>query len=442
MSQMGAVRRHKGRSFGVLLAALLASVAVTVFILPALAATGSAIPPASGLGITPTSYGTGGQSNDCQLFNSTAPYQFRIDNPQTGAYATTAPNGRPVTFTLKVLATGSKKDKFFDFTITGAAASDIGVKGGSETARYAYAASTVGPVIADTALHATLDNQGKLYNLSNVTFCYGTGAAVSGTVFADANDNATRDAGESGQQGWTVKLYSGAAVAATTTSAADGSYQFPNVTLGSAYTVCIVGQATWQQTLPTGQTAGTTTCSGALESTHGYAFTLVSSQGGLDFGNVGTVTSSCNAPFGIPGSYEIQFAGDPPCKANEFVLSYSDAGNKLASLRPVLTGIPPVPMVEKITWTFPGADQNPFTLIYDDTLPYGDGTPAPMKFCQLDPRVPGQEFDLGAGYQTTDTSSSVLQAGETSCLIQVVQIAGGKYVAFVYSSIDGWRSTT
>ncbi|GAC1574252.1 MAG: hypothetical protein NVS3B9_5820 [Candidatus Doudnabacteria bacterium] len=59
---------------------------------------------------------------------------------------------------------------------------------------------------------------------------------ISGTVFNDTNRNGTKDAGETAYAGATVAL-SGAS-SATATSAADGSYSFPNLAAGN-YTVTI-----------------------------------------------------------------------------------------------------------------------------------------------------------------------------------------------------------
>ena len=66
------------------------------------------------------------------------------------------------------------------------------------------------PVFGDANLHATLDNQNKLYNLSAITFCYGTASPVSGKVFKDSNGNGSFDTGEAGLPDWSVTLYNGA----------------------------------------------------------------------------------------------------------------------------------------------------------------------------------------------------------------------------------------
>ena len=136
--------------------------------------------------MTPTFLDTGGQSNDCTLFATAdgtvfGGTQFRIANPQTLAngYNGQLLDGTQFNIKLTVANQGQRKDKFFDFVIAGpngvgpapAVATDVGVKGGTQTARYNYQASSLGPVTFDGALHATLDNHSNLYNLSNVTFC-------------------------------------------------------------------------------------------------------------------------------------------------------------------------------------------------------------------------------------------------------------------------------
>ncbi len=70
---------------------------------------------------------------------------------------------------------------------------------------------------------------------SGVNYNFGElGSSISGTVFYDANKSATLDAGDSGLGGLTVTLLdSKGQTVATTTTAADGSYNFPNLPPGS-----------------------------------------------------------------------------------------------------------------------------------------------------------------------------------------------------------------
>src|SRR5581483_10560820 len=71
---------------------------------------------------------------------------------------------------------------------------------------------------------------------------------LAGVKFNDINGDGTREAGESGLQGWTIQLLSTAdVVLATTTTAADGSYTFDGLAAGT-YRVREVGQTGWVQT--------------------------------------------------------------------------------------------------------------------------------------------------------------------------------------------------
>ena len=245
------------------------------------------------------------------------------------------------------------------------------------------------------------------------------------TVFIDANGNGQLDGTETSA----VTAGSGATLGTAT-------FQVPPGT----YSVCEVRQTGWFNTDP----GGSTPC----ESTGALA-----SQGAstLDFGNVATISPpNCPppTPFGVTGQYEIMLAS---CKDNQFVFAYSDAeGNKLASLQPVSAGVK-VPDVEKITWSFTGNSQNTLTVVYDDDPAggYGDVTRV-MKYCKLDPRDPLSstypDFTLKSPYDLYSNSNLVLPTGETSCLISTTESAdtstGGKFVAYVYSALDGWRSTT
>ena len=72
----------------------------------------------------------------------------------------------------------------------------------------------------------------------------------SGTVYDDLNGNGSLDPGDPGLQGWTVELLdSNGNVLATTTSAADGSYSFSDLTYG-VYTIEEIAQSGWYQTEP------------------------------------------------------------------------------------------------------------------------------------------------------------------------------------------------
>lgn len=102
------------------------------------------------------------------------------------------------------------------------------------------------------------------------------------------------------------------------------------------------------------------------------------------------------------------------------------------------SGTPNTPMVEHITGTLSGSTQP--TLQYSDSNP--PGTLKDMLFCQIDPRAGGS--DPLALAQPIPSPSSILQAGETSCLISDhtwVDASGVMHFeAYVYSDIDGYRT--
>ncbi|HVE66475.1 MAG TPA: SdrD B-like domain-containing protein [Thermoanaerobaculia bacterium] len=98
------------------------------------------------------------------------------------------------------------------------------------------------------------------------------GASVSGTKFNDANGNGSRDAGESGLAGVTIRLTSAGGQVTTATSDASGNFSFTGLAAG-AYTV--------SEVVPTGfvQTAPAAPGTFALNLTTGQVVT------GLLFGN-------------------------------------------------------------------------------------------------------------------------------------------------------------
>ncbi|HYT92262.1 MAG TPA: peroxidase family protein [Gemmataceae bacterium] len=112
-------------------------------------------------------------------------------------------------------------------------------------------------------------------NLQDNVFFFRT--SISGQVFADANSNGRRDRGERGLGGVTIQLLdTGGAVITTTVTAADGSYRFTGLDLGT-YQV--------RQVLAAGATQ-TTTDPAAIAITRGMDVT------GVDFGDAGTGTPS------------------------------------------------------------------------------------------------------------------------------------------------------
>jgi hypothetical protein len=184
---------------------------------------------------------------------------------------------------------------------------------------------------------------------------------------------------------------------------------------------------------------------------------------GKDFAILPNTEAVCTQPNPVPGKYEIKLA---ECKPGQvFVVEYKDDETKIpprvASITPVRNDLPRVPMIEKITWNLP-SDGHQLKLVYDDVLPYGvqvtpvpgDVTPADATTCLVDPRVAANEFTLASAYDTYAERTAVLRPGQTSCLIKAVvsspvpagpggvpPATGGTYVAYVYSAIDGWRTS-
>jgi|GEM_PF-1633728 protocatechuate 3,4-dioxygenase beta subunit len=70
---------------------------------------------------------------------------------------------------------------------------------------------------------------------------------ITGFVYNDLNGNASKDIGEPGLTGWTLKI--AGTDTATKVSDFNGSYSFSNLLLGN-YTVCQVLQTSWTQTQP------------------------------------------------------------------------------------------------------------------------------------------------------------------------------------------------
>ncbi|HYT64555.1 MAG TPA: SdrD B-like domain-containing protein [Gemmatimonadales bacterium] len=94
-----------------------------------------------------------------------------------------------------------------------------------------------------------------------------------GVVFEDLDGNGAQDvfSGEMGLAGWTVQLVWNGQVWATTTSDADGNFAFTGLGM-TTYSVCLVAQGGYVQTLPVGAMADG--CNGS-----GYAYTFTSQIG-------------------------------------------------------------------------------------------------------------------------------------------------------------------
>ncbi len=128
--------------------------------------------------------------------------------------------------------------------------------------------------------------------------------SVSGTKFEDLNANGIRDPNESGLAGWNITIngtdsITGTTVNQTTTTDANGNYNFAGLTAGT-YTISETPKDGWVQTAPT---------------TSIYTVTITSEAviTGQDFGNfhIGkitgggwiNITGDPKATFGIVGQY-------------------------------------------------------------------------------------------------------------------------------------------
>jgi uncharacterized repeat protein (TIGR01451 family) len=116
-------------------------------------------------------------------------------------------------------------------------------------------------------------------------------AFVSGTKFLDEDGDGVRSS-ESGLADWTIRAYRDAdgdgvlgsgetTVAAQTSTGLDGAYRL--TLLPGSYVVCEVAEATWEQTVPSGDRCAAVTGLAA----GGHAVTLAARDevGGRDFGN-------------------------------------------------------------------------------------------------------------------------------------------------------------
>jgi hypothetical protein len=283
---------------------------------------------------------------------------------------------------------------------------------------------------------------------------------VSGRVFLDNDGDGQYDAAgtpaDAGQGGWSVALFRTSSpagqVGSSVLSASTGElgmYTFTGVPVGADYKVCVTppsGSGSWSQTTPTGSTS----CTGSALPKGQPVTGLVAGtdRTGVNFGNEQTVVPSCTAPFSAPligtgagiFDYKAQLTAPPGtsgCKAAVVMYSYLDSnGSPWATIHPpaVATDTTDFWVVERLRWKVDedGA-QNPVTLKYDDTKPYGDSL-APMKMCTSDPR--SGEFGLAVNPAT------VMPSGETTCEIRSTDLPSGdpyNYEAYTVTIVDGLK---
>src|SRR5579864_719955 len=186
--------------------------------------------------------------------------------------------------------------------------------------------------LAETRASNSTDSTLSDFALGSVNTC----GKVTGSKYNDVNGNGTKDAGEPNLAGWTISLV-GSGGTVTTTTDANGNFEFDNVSPGN-YTVCETFKATWFQTEPS---SGATCTDGK-----GYSITvgLGDTKSGNVFGNTQhpdlTITKVADSPTtvsaGDPIGYTITVHNDGPGTA---------ANVKLSDTLPANTG----------TWSFDNA---------------------------------------------------------------------------------------
>jgi hypothetical protein len=119
-------------------------------------------------------------------------------------------------------------------------------------------------------------------------------ATKTGMKFWDVNKNHVKDSGEPGLEGWVIELFGtagdGSSIAVSTTTDANGVYEFTDVPPGT-YTVCeVLSDSGWGQSAPASGADCTAfdAAHGHLHGPVGYAVTLDSyeTDAGNDFGNI------------------------------------------------------------------------------------------------------------------------------------------------------------
>jgi hypothetical protein len=477
--------RNKRRFAG--LGALAAVAGVTLwFVLPALASPSFVpIPPKSTINqITPGDIPLGGVSGDCT--NSTfgvsnGTYEYDIKNPKSGTYSRGVPGG--ASFTLV-----NTNDQTLEITATGAGIVDLGINGGTHTARYNYDGSWAdstnwgnpvpGFTMHDAGLHAPAQSSNQLYSLSHVDICYSLVGTVSGTVYQDktAPANGSQDQGDPGLSGWTVNLYQSAtssgpipssAPILTTTTDAAGGYTFAlPFTVNAYYTICEsatdangasipppAGFDAWAQSQPTPSAKDYFHCSTSRgELPNGYQFKATSAAE-----NVNTAESN-DFKLGNVGGYSCPTSGIPyqvsgKCKPDQTYVQTSGVlpdGTPYASLwAGDQTLTTKVPVIEQIPWDYSSVAQNQLTVMYTDVPMSTTGLHA-MRYCKRDPSQDVGTWDFGQPLPSgVLPDSDPADPEDSSCLIstsiewstdpntgQPVKL----FIAKVYSAADGYRA--
>ena len=220
-------------------------------------------------------------------------------------------------------------------------------------------------------------------------------ALVGDLVWSDANNNGVRDAGESGIGGVTLDLIddSSSAVVATTTSAADGTYLFPNVAPGiytvdvtdtdgvlAGYTLTVGAQSNPDPTVPFVVAAGDTILTKDFGYVNAALFDITDrvwfdadSNGVLDGGEVGIggvtvvlldaggnliASTVTDTGAGTEGTFSF-----PDLPDGDYTILITDDAGGLAALLPTTPGA----VISEQGVTLAGADVVGTNFGYNDT---------------------------------------------------------------------------
>ena len=114
-------------------------------------------------------------------------------------------------------------------------------------------------------------------DITNWSFGFDVPPALYGNVWEDVDGDGVQDAGEEGLSGWTVSITGPGCAPCTTTTDANGDYQFENLSVGT-YTITVTTPAgeTWTQTFETDGTINNSTSdalvSGEISGSWDFAF--------------------------------------------------------------------------------------------------------------------------------------------------------------------------
>lgn len=410
--------------------ALIAATVLFTVALPAGAGNGG---PSAG-GVQPEEVDLGGQPNDCSAtvtgrLPSAAAHELRIQNPQDG---NTYNGVSGVSFSLTI----DDDDELMDFTVIGAGVVfDVVVKGGSKSTHFDYDGNSgPGPVTSDQGLHAPTKgngNNGPLFAISHVSFCYSEAVPLSGTVMFDANDDADLVA-DIPEEGRTVRAFAGSGEIASAVSGTDGTYVLYVPPSSGAVSVCEYTRTGYVQigTYP----ASCSSFTGVEAGGHSVTVGAVGSSG-LDFDNAlescGEVLEQTNAEYDV----EVELFGDSdvPCAGK--------AGDAFLA-----DGIVKVPIVGTGTVAGSFVIERSFDLGVSTFVPlqwsrFDDGTLVDLQYCSLRPKASGDgnQFDAYIGAGNYPSLAGVDYAGaepDTACKVYELETSAGVQTTVGYFMED------